>query len=807
MSSVSPQKGKGFFQNLKKGVLNIFSGRRTIRKKLMRPIKISNENEARKKTLKRKQIRSKKEEGELSVLEGRIAAPEYEYMGNQYRAMRNRPAIQKYFNRFYPRNDPLNSALEQYSPQILGVYQHPEDARAELNEDALNIADEAIADPTYTEGIDDISKGYVLDDPERTPYIYETQAEVELRTLPAMFALWYEKKTGAESPYMTIQEIPDELFEEMVNEMKQIDSVEETCIELFGMRERELTKFIEEHEIGKEEERVATKEIGGKQKKFLTKLVERDILQPNGSVRREIRISVGGAISPGRYFATMKEGKKYIIYHTDFDINRCATVLPEDIPNFRPLTSIKSSGCLTIFKGKENVLRYMKQKVPSMMFFKNWIVLRKEFVPFGSSFERVFAGKFFSLSFIQDALENWGLIGMDPSFFILCRVKYPLVLLKNSTFVVKSTEFQRFYEDIFRNDNRENFCILDKKFYGGKYELMLDNPFVESDDNDMFETFYKAADQGFLYGMTPYMAYMMKKLNPSMWFLFLTGSPDMKKQSEVFENFQIYKGLSTREKIIVDYLQFIRFLEVLQDEYNFKKARDTYKDLLSDERIKSELLELYTEENPNNIEMMQYIQTLVTPQMREGEPDVLYMRKNQIKTILDKFKLSLRIRAPVIANNENNANFYARPRVSEPAALTLRRPEQPVFDRVAHLQSQLMLLKNERNSLLRNKSIYNATTKKRRNRAELNKRYKQMAKLARTRQQKEELEVKRSLAQAKFQRLNVLNQKIRQLEQLLPKPPTAAGTGLLPASTGSSAHTSSSNGVPFPELPAAATVA
>ena len=795
----------------------------------MEPIKLSKENQKRKETLKKKRSKTEQEKQELRILSGKIAKPEQEHRNNYTMLMRERPAFQKKFNQYYPaKNNTGLYSKSLYTPNALGIYQHPSDGRDILNENALRIPNNTIPEPSAEENnVSEVAQGYVFGNVEKKPFIYESQADVELRTVPYLFGLWYKKTTGEDSPFETIEEIPDELFDELSGQLKSLKDNDNVYEILFGLSEDKLTKFIEQHEIGEEGERVPTQEIGGKERKFVTKLVNTRVNLPNGSSQIVTKIAVPGAIRPGRYTASMKEGKKYMVYHIDFNKYRCAIPLEEDTVKIKPLTTLKSKGCITIFNGKKNIMTYMGEGIDSSLFFKNWIVLRSEYSPFKNAFERVLAFKLLDCSFFVDAMNNWGIVGMDPFFFKLCQAKYPDILYRNSAYLVKDREFARFYEVVFRTNMMQNFLILDTKFYTKKYELTLENPFLKYEENDLHEAFIKTIEQSYVYGMTPYMAYLWKKQNPLLWKKFLFEGTDPEKhnsrwQQSIEQEMLLYTQLNPREKILVDYLQFIRFLEVLQEEYDFVKARHTYRDLLSNPETQRELLELYTEGNSNNRIMIRYLQELVKSHMKPIESAMFYSRRRDIETILGKFVIQ-------IPTNSSAGPFNVRPRRSESPVLSLRVPA-PRRNELTQILSRIQQLKNERSALLRNPIVFNVASTTRKNKAAVNKQYanqlKRLGFFSRftKAQQRKQLELNRAAAKKAFEGLNRLNGNIQELEQELARRyprlpvspvsrnnvayPPPARTPLLPASPGSSAGTarSSNSSASLPPFPPAAEV-
>jgi hypothetical protein len=311
----------------------------------------------------------------------------------------------------------------------------------------------------------------------------------------------------------------------------------------------------------------------------------------------------------------------------------------------------------------------------------------------------------------------------------------------------------------------ENFLIVDTSIDFGTntqdiMELTVKNPFAA--DSKYVKPLRKAIERKKLYGVTPYIAYFMKKTMPNLW-------------KEAFEmsqvNYSTYETLNAHEKIAIDYLQHLRFMDVLLDTgYNFVEARNSYEDSLGDgsptEGIMNEVIELYKEDVPKHAKEISFFQSLVTRQLAEDENHAIITSPADITALLLKFT------GPAIgfAPRRNRFSALAEAVSEERAArpLTLRAPTRNL---TTQLQSRLAVLKNERNSLLQNSPAYNAASKTRRNRNEVNRMYKNMIgrlgtfSLFTRSKERKNLQLKRNVAKATFNRLDVLNRNIQELEQ------------------------------------------
>lgn len=174
--------------------------------------------------------------------------------------------------------------------------------------------------------------------------------------------------------------------------------------------------------------------------------------------------------------------------------------------------------------------------------------------------------KYFPIAtYIQEALDNWGIEGIDAYFLELLQMKYPQFAVKFTTYILNSADFTYQRQKL---KEFENFLLLDKEIFPEVVGFTAKNPFQDS--SKMFPYIQQAVEQQKLYGMSPYMAYAMKKLALPLWTQAFPSEAARRNQA-------VYETLSDPEKITVDYLQYLNFEERLVDSgYDFAQARDTY---------------------------------------------------------------------------------------------------------------------------------------------------------------------------------------------------------------------------------------
>jgi hypothetical protein len=657
------QKGRGFF----KDVLNFFSGRKTARRKALQKQTLSNENEAKKKKLEKKWFKTKSEKEELKRLQAKlgktvsnaykqkVASLEYQanvlgiprakeqlqeelqrvepgYEEVREKALDERYRIQKFFNRFY-KDKPKVTAKIIDSP-IEGIVVSKKNERFPLSKQNLKKPNSEIPTPPLKPQDQKTIDGVTLPT--------ASQKDIEYMITPIFFAEWRQKRnlrTGELIIPKSLEDIPDREYERFVQAIQETEdlSIEEQVKALFqGRTVKQMDDLV------KEEERGA---ISGRTKIFLSRNK-----QPNGTVFYTRKFGDTGAGGIGRLLSHMRQGKTKILETKEQDISRCVKD-PSNSGRYAPLTTLKSNSCIFVGKGIEYFNEMRVGDNPSML-FNNWIILSPEYFPLARDQFLVMVAKFFPTEwYIQNALDNWGIEGIDLAFLELFQAKYPEFAIKISTFLVNTKDYP--YQKA-KLKPYENFLIVDKSIYEEEIGFTTLYPF--SEPSKFSPMLQQAIQQKKLYGMSPYMAYILKKKSLPLW--------NQCFEAEGNPNSSVYTTLSAYEKIVVDYLQYLRFVEKLEDtNFNFAEARDTYKDFLGDgtpwNGLMKEIIELYREDFETHRKEIQFYQSLVKRQLARGDDSTILQTPDQIVFVLSKFKPG---GSNGVNTNVNNNNSSRRSR-------------------------------------------------------------------------------------------------------------------------------------------------
>lgn len=779
MSSVSPQKGTGFFQDIRKAVLNRLSGRKGITQRLFRPRKLTANEQRRKEILEQKKRLTKKQKKELNLLGATIAPREHEYQRYKALALRDRPAKQKAFNVFYEEEVPLSGQTEGLVT-VDGNYRKP------LRNENLQVFNDEIPEPTdLREVIPRTVNGREMN----------LHRETQRMGLERMFSWFYEKAFGR--PTETPRRATESEIQELQQHVQTIlgstqmptdtegvgDAIEKIATEVFGAAD-----------VASFDTEIKREEIGGE--------TEKKVIETDG----QYYVSESYGAGLGRYLKWFFAEYQRFLMVTEYDEYQCwpdpsvpLEFTNDGHPQRAPLTTLKSNDCISLFNNPDAI--YELNQTDGLQ--SNWMVMEPLYFPEisvkKSSGKKDFTAKYFQqASFTQDAVDNWGITAMDPLLWKLFETKYPEIAIKLSTYLF--TNFRDKVPLYFQQlKPQENYIVVDTsiEFEKNTKDFMMllhRNPFKEG--SKYYPKMKQAIQSKKVYGMSPYMAYFMKKTVPTLWETAFGAV-----------NMTTYKLLNAHEKIVIDYLQSLRFRETLvESNYNFEAAKETYQDRLGEgsarEGILKEIVDLYKDDLRKHIMEIRFFQSLVTRQLKPDENPALILTPEDITAVLLKFTgpaidySARRGRSSALASAVLESVPVSRP------ALSLRVPSVAATaprGQVAQLRSRLNILKGERNSLERNTSVYNSITRKRRTPNEVNRRYKSLETVLRTRANKLSVRVKRNATKAKLNRLGVLNRNIRSLEQqltrLVPLPPSPVNTG---AGVGLSPRTTSSNSPNFP---------
>ena len=634
------QKGTGIFKN----VLNFFSGRKTARRKAMKEAKLSNENEARKKTLEKKWFKTKKNKEELSTYKAKFSTPkEHVYEAKKNEALEARSRFQKFFNRFYkPQTVP--TAKEQEKMTIEGLLGFPGNTRKPLNYSKLKIPDTAIPFAPHKP-----SEVFRTVNGERVELA--GQATVVYMNAPLLYSLWVR-----EPPKPTLELIDDSDFEKFVATLKRYDDdLDLLAKRVFHMPGglRELEQWRLEHEEGPGFSDTTNPRY---------QVVDFEYIFPDGERIERTLVKIPASVTAGRLISDIEKGKQKLLEAAEIDLTTCPNTIDEgDIPQYRdkrtgrmmpavysPLTTLESNGCIHLLNSMD---QFELQKQNESL-YKNWIVIDSKYLAIKAI--PVLAKYFKHLRVVQEAFDNWGIQGLDSALFELFQYKYPALSIKISTYFLSTKDFAYQQRKLKPFDN---FFLLDRSIFSEEIALTAINPFTNK--SKYLSMMENAIERKKLYGMSPYMAFFMKHNALPFWKRLFPSANSL-------ENLRIYEGLEVHEQITVDYLQFLRFQEKLVgSSYDFQIARDSYEDFLGggslNEGLIKKLVDLYMSDYRKHSEELEQLQKFV---YRPYINETFYndWSKDFVQSVLMKFKRPVPIQLP--PNNSNNNNNYSSPAVS-----------------------------------------------------------------------------------------------------------------------------------------------
>ena len=369
------------------------------------------------------------------------------------------------------------------------------------------------------------------------------------------------------------------------------------------------------------------------------------------------KIAIQGAGSFDRYLGFLLGGLDYIQMTYEHDSQRCfiptpfRIEMPSEIEGnqnprgiYRPLVTLKSNDCLTMFNGIKNFLLHSTTQIDNESFAGNWIVLRKDYFPLkgsdegggGGPFDLLLAKAFPHASYIQKALDDWAIDAIDSALYTLFDIKYPFYSMKISTYITTPQRFLRLKATIERERGDYpvgrgefeyvNFMMIDESILKENTTFLVHiNPFEGTTKvNDLMS---KAINAQAIYGVSPYIAYFMKRKYLNEYYnAFKT--PNMVRTADPLSIIlRIYTRLPTeQEKITFDYLQYLFYLETLQEELTqpfnnatpranqlqrrFQQLQSIYKQPITTQRS-IEMIRLFT---PERVSALTNLQSMVDTQ-------------------------------------------------------------------------------------------------------------------------------------------------------------------------------------------------
>ncbi|NBO59403.1 MAG: hypothetical protein EBU82_00365 [Flavobacteriia bacterium] len=465
------------------------------------------------------------------------------------------------------------------------------------------------------------------------------------------------------------------------------------------------------------------------QERYIVNTVERSV---DGEYQEIQKIAVSGAGGIDRYFGFLLGGLDYIKLTYEHDSQRCLKAIPFRIQGpsevkgnrkprdvFRPLVTLKSNDCLTMFNGIKNFLLHSTMEIDSELFRSNWIVLRKDYFPLkggdegggGGPMDFIVAKAFPHASYIQKALDDWAIDAIDPALYSLFNIKYPFYSMKISTYMTTPERFLRLKTTVERERSDYpvgagsfdfvNFMIVDKQILQEKSTFLAHvNPFEGS--TKLNELMTQAIQSQAIYAVSPYIAFFMKRkyLNT---FYNVFKTPNVSKVSDpLTQILRIYTNLPTaQEKITFDYLHYLYVLETFQEEVTqplnqgraaanqyqerFLRIQSLYREPLTRQQS-DQILRLFTTER---VEALTNLQSMVDSQAPNTTPQF-------IRSVLRKFT------GTVLQGTFNNAYQEGRLGVTQRAINTRKAQRNTV-------QAQINALEQEKANLAK---AWNPFTKK-----------------------------------------------------------------------------------------------
>jgi hypothetical protein len=772
MSSLSTQKGTGFFQNLRKRVLNTLSGRRTIRKKPMESRKLSDENEERKRTLKQKRNRTKNESTELSVLTAKLAPKEEAYRAGVEEELEARAPGQKVFNNY---GNKKVAAVYPYEPNPF--YKDNQRNTASLSEtdlEVFRVLEESERKETITV---DIRTGA----PAKP-----TTPEEFVKTLSLPSETTYDGKCRALAYLYDMMKGVDTTTEEYLNDVKYItipqrvemSHVVRPLYRRYKGDPDSLERIAEEAfhtDLGTLNEGIFKMERYGWAVKSPSHPSKLFFANHWGSVL-------------GRYIRNITNVRS-LDYEDDESTNICRLMVApglEERPSIQSFTKpMDKHLCIAIFGSMQHFRNFVNGGTKG---YSNYIILHPEYLSFEGEKAAsknmpiaIVASYFLKCRMVQDAFKEQAVDTMDENLFLLIR-KHAPELFEAAKVTVATPKYLKKLP--FKALFTERFLLLKEDYLPQEIIVTYKNPLLLIDVANAMKK-----NRGFLFA-DPYTTYCIKKKDPAFWHE--TFGARFNEGESYNVSFSVYTDLTDTEKFLVDFYQFAFLLDRLQLRNNsgltdkkLLEASDVYRlpinsaefvefvkenSGLRDETFKEflkmqKLVRTYDKPFTTSSDVFRFLQKFARTPVSFPGTNVNIENANYLNRY---FRQQRRLAEGIVEPRvREEPNEDERPRTSERPLLSLRRPLEPVSERLARLQAQIALRKSERNAMLRNSVVFNAQTRRKKNRSRVNKMYANMARIARTRGERERIQVKRNAARAKFNRLEAANLTIQSLEQQL----------------------------------------
>jgi hypothetical protein len=801
MSSLSQdhiEKGGGLFQYLR----DVFSGKKTLKKKLFAKPSDSRRNPATENNIKGKKIflpvkstntgafrntknfrtTKKNNRSKLSLYTRlkRKLKPEEEVESNN-KLLKNVLAER---NTTSTGNLPEGLYDEYINAQPLdklGITSYPikKNTRLEFPLEIAKTPDDELPDPGPVPRFTEARKLEKQNERRRRgfpPDIEpESQVEAQVRILPFIYALWKKWVTPEFflDPEMTYPKVVETFKRNnwplhmynidkddlalLCNEVSSY-SLRESANAVFGTDLKSMTNIVKDLEYANKEH----------EQKTVIQTVEREF---NGDLTPVEKIAILGSGSYDRYYGFLDLLPTQIYLDYEEDSHRCWVNEGAEIKRnergrkldekFQPLGTLKSNQCIAIIPDLYTFLQLVLMHPNSSYLAGNWIVFNQNYYPLiqQGGPELIVAKSLAHASYFQRSLDDWSLEGMDSELYKLFMIKYPEYAMKVSTYMTIPERLPRLIEVIKRERSEYpvgrgkfeyvNFILIDEEILGEETTFMCHvNPF--KGEGRIQTLMKKGLNKKQVYGMSPYMAYFIKRMDPSLWSLFIGESYFGRETSRYLK---IYNTLNAQQKIVIDYLQYIRFMDILEDNDNdFRLAKKSYKDNLGKKDIQNQMFRILEEDRNHHRELLRFLQKMVNLQMPEELRDQVYLSNTQISNILSSF-----------------GSVDKKSNIKSSALVLLSVEERPLN---IQIQSRLEAKKAELRNYLKNAIVVNKRNGTLKNKNEMLRGYNDILRVPglknKTRSNYKQL---KNLAEAQFKQINALRQEILELQSKLNRYP------------------------------------
>lgn len=669
--SALQEKGGGLFQDLRKKLLNTFSGR----KRRMRTIKLSNEKKQEKKTLKRKWRKTDNEKQEQKILSSKIATRNKNYKKD----LNKRWAIQKYFNKYY------NKDIDVILPITFYPFRRNNDRRnVEINQRNLEDIQERLKTNKLKKVIVDIrlkKRLTRLQEIEALPpeYRLETRLPEETAEIGKRrpFAYFYDRLPNKYriSP-IDIDKDREEGIERDTEGRVNTDkegywdyvkyATDDQLNEVFTAVRRYLhenfPQYYHEKKTYPDEIPRLARELFGKELGQVNDDIQKaervDSIvpgPPGAEYNLYIANGFGGYLD--RYLASIRNSSsRKINWHGNADKYYSLATAGISRPILKSFELPFSICLLADFNHKQRA-----EEFPPGC--SHYIVTHPKYVHIGLDAAKNIVGPiqidaryFLKASFIQDAFKEQAIDTMDEDLFNLI-VKFDRKLLESSKVTLGDVSYLKSlkYAEYFT----EHFMIFKEDFLPNELIYSYRNPLL------LPEVMTAMLQPRKFLLSDPYTTYCNKKKDPKLWSEAF-GIQYAGGQKPFDLSFLMYDYLNEIEKFFVDFYQFAFVLESLEVANNNSGLTDR-KLFEASERYKEPI---------NSTKFLSFIRENINE--RPGEVDILFKYYKEVQKkvtsyetrilttadayrFVDKLrKLSFPIPESEDRLSRTNANYMAR---------------------------------------------------------------------------------------------------------------------------------------------------